>query len=584
MRLIIDKDIMVPMRDGVHLATDVYRHDTSEPSPVLLQRLPYNKELSASCNLALDILRAVQAGYAVVVQDTRGRFKSGGTFTPFVHEADDGVDAIDWAAHQPWSTGKVGMIGGSYVGATQWLPATRSPEALQAIAPVITGADYYEGWSYQGGAFELGFCLSWTLVALGLGEMQRRLQSGEVSVDDLMRMIAAGDANHDLYWNLPLKNMPSLHGIAPYYFDWLNHPDYDDYWKSISPRENYSAITTPALNIGGWYDLFIGGTLANYRDMKQRGGAEISRRFQQLVVGPWAHGVLGGNFAEKQFGLMAGSVAFDLTGVQLRWFDYWLKGEDNGLQHDKPVQIFIMGANTWRHEHDWPLPDTDFVPWYLHSDGQANSLNGTGELSALEPEDEPHDVFLYDPRNPVPTCGGATFLPGLQVGANAGPRDQREVERRTDVLCYTSEPLERPLEVTGHIELILFISSSAFDTDFTGKLVDVGPDGTATILTDGILRARYRESMSEQSLLEPGKVYELRLDLQATANLFKTGHRIRLEVSSSNFPRFDRNTNTGGTIAEDGPGDLVQAVNRVFHDRARPSHLILPIIDRGGAH
>jgi uncharacterized protein len=239
-----------------------------------------------------------------------------------------------------------------------------------------------------------------------------------------------------------------------------------------------------------------------------------------------------------------------------------------------------MGANTWRHEDDWPLPDTAFTPYYLHSNGQANTLNGDGALSSEKPSDEPEDVYLYDPRNPVPTRGGATFLPGLQVGANAGPRDQRYVEQRPDILCYTSEPLDQPLEVTGPVSLVLYASSSALDTDFTGKLVDVAPDGRATTLTDGILRARYRESMSEQKLLEPGKVYELHLDLWATANLFRAGHRIRLEVSSSNFPRFDRNTNTGGTIAEDSPNDLTQAINRVFHDRSRPSHLILPVISR----
>ena len=580
MRIIIDKNVMVPMRDGVEMATDVYRRDTDEPSPVLLQRLPYNKEMAGLGNFAMDVQRAVRSGYVVVIQDTRGRFQSGGEFNPFFDEAEDGVDAIEWAASQSWSTGKVGMIGGSYFGATQWLPATKSPDALKAIAPVVTAADYHEGWAYQGGAFELGFNLIWTLSTLALGEMNRRLGAGKASIDDLMALIASADACNDLYWRLPLTDMPVLDGIAPYYFDWLKHPDYDDYWRQIAPKEHYSEITVPALNVGGWYDLFIGGTLANYRDMRQQGGSEESRRFQRLIVGPWAHGVFGGNYADRQFGIRASSDGFDLTGAQLRWYDYWLKSEENGLPDDKPVQIFVMGANTWRHEDDWPLPDTRYTPYYLRSRGKANTRFGDGTLSTDQPAEEPEDVYLYDPRDPVPTCGGATFLPGLQVGANAGPRDQRQVEERADILCYTSEPLVEPMEVIGHIELVLFASSSALDTDFTGKLVDVSPDGEATILTDGILRARYRESMSQPSHLEPGHVYELRLDLWATANLFKAGHRIRLEVSSSNFPRFDRNTNTGNTIAEDGPDDLVQAVNRVFHDRVRPSHLILPIIKR----
>jgi uncharacterized protein len=580
-RLVIDKNVMVPMRDGVELATDIYRQDSNEPQPVLMQRLPYNKEMNAINNFALDIQRAVQSGYTVISQDTRGRFRSGGHFNPFFHEAEDGVDAINWAASQAWSNGSVGMVGGSYFGATQCLPACDAPEALKAIAPVVTAADYHEGWAYQGGAFELGFNLVWTLSTLALGEMQRRLGTDQATMEDLVALISAADSSNELYWRLPLTNMPELEGIAPYYFDWLNHPDYDDFWKKIAPKEFHDQMTTPAFHVGGWYDLFIGGTLENYRGMKAKASSKEARRFQRLIVGPWAHGVFGGAYADRQFGLRASSDGFDLTGAQLRWFDYWLKGERNGIESDKPVQIFIMGANTWRQEDDWPLPDTQYTAYYLHSGGRANSRHGDGMLSPEMPSgSQSEDVYLYDPRNPVPTCGGATFLPGLQVGANAGPRDQRHIEERSDVICYTTGPLDHPIEVTGHIELILYATSSAVDTDFTGKLVDVAPDGRATILTDGILRARYRESMSEQKLMEPGTVYELHLDLWATSNLFKTGHRIRLEVSSSNFPRFDRNTNSGGVIAEDGPDDIAQAINRVFHDRSRPSHLILPIIKR----
>jgi putative CocE/NonD family hydrolase len=580
MNILIEKNLKVRMRDGVELATDVYRPDTREPVPVLVQRLPYNKELTALVNFACDVSRAVQAGYAVVVQDTRGRFASGGEFHPFFDEATDGADTIAWAASQPWSTGKVGMVGGSYFGATQWLAATQSPPALQAIAPYVTAADYHEGWAYQGGAFELGFNLSWTLPFLALGELLRRMETGRATAEDLSALIQAIDRNNELYWRLPLTDMPPLAGLAPYYFEWLAHPNYDDYWRSIAPREYYERITVPALNIGGWYDLFLGGTLANYRGMKERGGSTLARQQQRLIVGPWAHGVSGGAFAERLYGFMASTDIFDLTGVQLRWFDHWLKGIDNGVERDRPVRLFVMGANIWREEDDWPLPDTNFTAYYLHSGGHANSLSGDGLLSTARPGDEPEDVYLYDPRNPVPTVGGQTFLPGLFVGANAGPRDQRVVETRHDVLCYTTEPLERPVEVTGPVQLILYASSSALDTDFTGKLVDVAPDGRAEILTEGILRARYRDSLSNPAPLQPGRIYELRLDLWATANVFAAGHRIRLDVSSSNFPRFDRNTNTGGTIATEGADALVQAVNRVYHDRAHPSHVLLPIVER----
>lgn len=579
MRILIEKDLRVPMRDGVSLATDLYRPESDQPLPTLLMRTPYNKDLTAMRGHSVDILRLVRAGYAVLVQDTRGRFASEGAFIPFFHEAEDGADAIAWAAAQPWSSGKVGTIGGSYVGATQCLPATQAPEPLKAMAPLVTAADYHEGWTYQGGAFELGFILNWTLASLALGELQRRLGRGEAGMNDLVAMMQAVDRNEELYWHTPLIDMPILREVAPYYFDWLAHPDYDDYWRQIAPNEHYEQITAPALNIGGWYDLFLGGTIANYVGMKARAGSPEARRHQRLVIGPWSHGVNGGAFPERQYGLMAAAETFDLTGLQQRWFDYWLKGEENGVLDEPPVHLFVMGANSWRTASDWPLPETRFTRYFLHSHGRANTLHGDGRLSTDAPGDEPEDIYLYDPRNPVPTVGGQTFLPGQLVGANSGPRDQRLVEERTDVLCYTTEPLEHPVDVIGPVELVLYVSSSARDTDFTGKLVDVHPDGRAEILTEGILRARYRDSRSEPSLLEPGKIYELRLDLWATANRFLPGHRIRLEVSSNNFPRFDRNSNTGGTIAEESEADFVPAVNRVYHRGAYASHLILPIVE-----
>ncbi len=270
----------------------------------------------------------------------------------------------------------------------------------------------------------------------------------------------------------------------------------------------------------------------------------------------------------------------DVTAMQIRWFDHWLKGIDNGVPQEKPVKIFVMGRDEWRDEADWPLPDTRFERWYLHSNGHANSAAGDGRLSTTAPCDEPADQYVYDPNDPVPTCGGASFLPGLFIAANAGPRDQTDVETRADVLCYTSEPLARDTEVIGPISLVLQVTSSARDTDFTGKLVDVYPDGRAMILTDGILRARYRESLSRQVLMNPGETYELTIDLVATANLFKAGHRLRLEVSSSNFPRFDRNPNHGGVIAKAVAADFVTANNAVLHEANHPSYLLLPMIER----
>lgn len=578
MGMVVEKNVPVVLRDGTSLATDVYRPDAPGRFPVLVNRLPYNKELVALVNFSFDVARGVGAGYAVVVQDTRGRFGSGGTFDPFVHEADDGADTIAWAAAQPWSTGAVGMVGGSYFGATQWTAATAGPEALRAIAPFVTTDQYYESWAYQGGAFELGFNLHWTLSSLAFGELQRRLGAGTAGLDDLGRLVAAVDGNEELYRRRPLVRLPELGDLAPYYDEWLAHPSYDDFWRRSAPREAWDRITVPALNMGGWWDLFLAGTLANFAGMRRHGGSDQARAHQRLVIGPWAHGATTGWFPERSYGLLSGLDGVDLTGIQLRWFDWLLKGIDNGAEHDKPVRLFVMGANRWREADDWPLPETTFVDYFLHSGGRANTAGGDGTLSPETGGAEPEDVYLYDPRNPVPTVGGATFLPGLFIGANAGPRDQRSVEARHDVLCYTSEPLDAPLEVVGPLRLVLWASSSAPDTDFTGKLVDVWPDGRAENLADGILRARYRESLSDPSPLRPETPYELEIDLVATAYVFPAGHRIRLEVSSSNFPRFDANTNTGGTIAEETDADVRQAVNRVFHDHGRPSRLVLPVV------
>ena len=579
MDLLVSKNVRVPMRDGVNLATDVYRPAAQGRYPTIVNRLPYDKELPTR-DFSFDTMRAAGAGYAVVVQDTRGRYQSQGAFTAFVDEAADGADTVAWAAAQPWSTGEVGMVGGSYFGATQWLAATQAPPALRAIAPFVTTDQYYESWAYQGGAFQLGFNLHWSLSSLGLGELLRQIKDGSAKPERLAELVEAIDDNDALYRRMPLTDMPELAGIADYYQDWLAHPSYDDYWKATAPREAWNRITVPALNMGGWHDLFLKGTIANYLGMKEHGGSEQARTLQRLVIGPWAHGPLSGWYPEHNYGFLSGTDAHDLTGVQLRWFDQLLRGEDRGLETDKPVQIFVMGTDEWRDEDDWPLPGTEYVDWFLTSDGRANTAADDGRLSTKGPVESPDDVYLYDPRDPVPTVGGSTFLPGLFIGANAGPRDQRAVERRADVLSYTSDPLTEPLTVIGPVELVLHASSSAPDTDFTAKLVDVAPDGSAVNLADGILRARYRDSLSDPSLLEPGRVYELRIDLVATANVFATGHRVRLDVSSSNFPRFDRNTNTGGTVATEGIDDVVQAVNRVHHTPAHPSRPVLPVVRR----
>jgi uncharacterized protein len=569
--ILIDKNVMVPMRDGVHLATDVYRMDGAAPAPLLLSRTPYDKEHAVAGSTTFDIVRAVQAGYAVVIQDVRGRYASEGAFAPMFQETRDGVDTIAWAAAQPWSRGVVGTFGGSYVGGTQWLPAREQPPALQAMAPAVTFSDMYEGNTYQGGAKVL-HDLRWVVANIIPGEIQRRVMRGGKPPEGA----ASLDVNAVLA-GLPLADHPLIHELAPFYHDWLAHATPDAYWRPGSPDAGYEQITAPALNISGWYDIFLWSTFQNYMGMRQRGGSEQARLGQRMIIGPWTHMNFTGSFPEREFDASASSDALDLTGIQLRWFDRWLKGIDNGVDQEPPVMLFVMGSDEWRTEPDWPLPDTQYRPYYLHSTGQANTLHGDGALSAEPPVDEPPDVYLYNPFRPVPTVGGQIILPG---GNAMGPRDQRAVETRDDVLVYSTPMLDRSVEVAGPIELVLFVASSARDTDFTGKLVDVEPDGRAMILTEGILRARYRMSLTAPELLEPDVVYEIRLDLWATANVFLPGHRIRLEVSSSNFPRFDRNSNTGGEIAREAASDYRPAINRIFHDAAHPSRLILPIIER----
>jgi putative CocE/NonD family hydrolase len=377
--------------------------------------------------------------------------------------------------------------------------------------------------------------------------------------------------------HLPLGEHPLLNEYAPFYRAWLEHPTSDAFWQPISPNAAYHKVTVPVLHISGWYDIFLSATFENYLGMRRRGGSDGARQNQRVIIGPWSHSNFSGSFPEREFGPAASSDAIDLSGHQLRWFDRWLKGEPNGVEDEPPVLLFVMGVDRWREEADWPLPDTVYRQYYLHSAGNANTLHGDGTLSAEPPGQEPPDVFLYNPLRPVPAHGGQVLLPG----ANAvGPRDQRPVEMREDVLAYTSAVLEQPLEVTGPIELRLYVASSARDTDFTGKLVDVSPDGRAMILTEGILRTRYRNSTHAPEFMEPDAVYELRLDLWATANVFLTGHRIRLEVSSSNFPRSGRNSNTGGDIVTEPAAAYKPAVNRVFHDATHTSHVILPVIER----
>ena len=573
-----DYNVPILLRDGVTTYADVFRPQVEGSVPALLQRTPYDKSAPSNRTGTLDAIRAASYGYAVVVQDVRGRYSSEGEFYTFFNETNDGYDSVEWVASQPWCSGKVGMFGVSYVGATQWLAAKSGAPSLAGIAPGVTASDYHEGWAWQGGAFELGFNLSWAIGALASANwanLSSRLHLGDAGAE---RLIAGKDDLNRLYQHLPMSDLPDLqNGIAPYYYDWLAHPEYDDYWKQVSIEESHADIGIPAFNFGGWYDIFLGGTIKNYERMRAMGATDLARSGQRLTLGPWIHGgsptAISG---EYNFGTRAAGAAIDLMAEMLRYYDYVLLGEDNGFTDDKPVRIFVMGENVWRYEDEWPLARAEETKYYLHSRGAANSLNGDGALSAEEPGDEAPDVYVYNPLTPVPTVGGGLCCdPAFQA---SGAYDQRWVEGRQDVLVYSTPPLAEDVEVTGPVTVTLFASTNASDTDFTAKLVDVEPSGYARNLTDGIIRARYRDVRQPASPIRPGVIYEYTIDLWATANLFKKGHQIRVEVSSSNFARFDRNTNTGGEIGAEAT--FVPALQTVYHTSEYPSHIKLPVVPR----
>jgi len=570
--LAVDRNVPVSMRDGTALYADIYRPSGRGPYPTLLQRTPYDKGGPIAIPL---ILRAASSGYAVVVQDVRGRFASEGEFYAFVNERQDGYDTLEWLVAQPWCDGNVGMFGQSYVGLTQWQAAISGHPALKAIIPTVTAADYHAGWTYQGGAFELSFNLSWTMTNLATNTVSRRRKSDPSAEETFQRLLDGVDDLTAGFRRLPLVGHPILSEFAPYYDDWVNHPTYDDFWAHLDVSTRHDTLQVAALNIGGWYDIFLKGTIDNFSGMRANAPTDMRDR-QHLLLAAWNHsGISRGNpIGTHDFGMRATGGIIDSDGIQLRWFDRWLRGIENGVDHDPPVRLFVMGSNQWRHEHEWPLARTDWQEWFLHSGGRANSLNGDGVLSRESPASEPPDTYVYNPRNPVPTMGGGLCCNA--VFSQGGAYDQRAVEAREDVLVYTTPPLDQPVEATGPVRLILHASSSALDTDWTAKLVDVSPCGYARNLTDGILRARYRHSMREGTPISPGEVIAYEVDLWATSNTFLAGHRIRLEVSSSNFPRFDRNPNTGempGRSAE-----MVSAVQTVCHSSEYLSRLVLPVI------
>jgi uncharacterized protein len=557
----LDNRVPVRMRDGVTLYADVYRPVGEGRHPVLVSRTPYSTERFPTAYDAAVYL--AQRGYVYVFQDIRGRHESEGRWEPFFDDEKDGYDTVEWAAKQPWSNGKVAMQGGSYLGQNQWRAAQAAPPSLVTIFPMVSSTSLYHDWITLNGGWRLSFNFGWGPVR----------QESRIMQNPGPHTVTGVRAIHydQVQWHLPLNTMQQIVGRnARFYDDWLAHPDYDAYWKPLNAEEVFDKIRVPVHTFGGWFDIFSQGTLRGYVGMSQKGATEQARRLSNIVIGPWGHGP-SQKFGALDFGPDAN---VDALALQLRWYDYWLKGIDDGFSTEPPVKLFVMGRNEWVFEREYPLARTQYRPFYFASGGQANGNRGDGRLSWDKPTGPaPPDRFRYDPDDPVPSVGGNNCC---GTPTPAGPMDQRPIESRRDVLLYTSDVLPDEVETTGPVKVVLYASSDAVDTDFVAKLVDVHPDGSSYNMAEGILRARYRDGLSRPSLLTPGQVYRMEIDLVGTSVAFSKGHRIRVQVTSSHFPQFDRNPNTGAVF---GTSDTVRVAQQtVYHDAERASHILLPVI------
>ena len=554
--LTVERNVPCSLPDGLTSYTDVYRPASTEPLPALVISTPYDKEVAESNVGFAHPSWFARQGYIVVAHDTRGRFKSEGTFNPFFHERKDIASVIEWAAELDGCDGQVATYGFSYPGLNQLLAAQEQPAPLQAIAPCFTGGSPYREWFYWQGAFALAFAASWANY-LALDTAARR---GD---DATLAGLGAALANApQWYWALPVNAYPPLaDGQAPYFFDWVGHPSFDDFWREV--EVDHSLIEQPGLHVGGWYDVFIRGTVRNFAEMTAAGHAP-----QKLVIGPWHHmpwKPLGGESAD------AGPILVD--DWHLRFWNETLKGESSGV-FDAPVSAYVMGDG-WHEADAWPPSATTPTDWYLHSQGQATSSFGDGTLSTTPPEAKLPDVYTSVAANPAMSMGGHSCC--IEHLAPMGPADQSERETTRLVLVYSSAVMEEELLLLGDVSLSLFASSSATDTDFCARLCRVDEAGVSTNVSEGIVRARFRESLTEPTLIEPGRVYEYTIDLGPVGVRFAPGERIRASVSSSDFPLYDRNLNTGGPLYAEPASAEVLATQSVLHDAEHPSRISLPV-------
>lgn len=579
---IVDKAVQVPMRDGTLLAADVYRPKAEGRFPAIVERTPYNREESVILRTQTPQFMAAR-GFVFVVQDVRGRWGSDGLWYPFIDdgwgENQDGYDTIQWVAEQPWCSGKVATAGGSYSGQTQMLLAPTRPPALACSFIREAASDLASQWGYRGGAFEWGFNLEWCTRHAAIS-MRKQTDLLLKSVPDPTR-----------FDGLPLASGARFADPLRWLHDLVEHSDDGPFWHPANFEQHYHEIDAPIYHMAGWFDIFLDGSLRNFMGIQKHGRSKATRNRQKLIVGPWSHGptvndpAFARHVGDMDFGPNA---TFDYNHELLRWCDRWLHDSDgDGIGDEPAVRYFLMAANEWRTADTWPPPGVQTQSWFLRAgpSGSATSLND-GSLSLDRPGKEKADKYRYDPVDPVPTVGGNTLYSGAfkksaggeenpDFAITAGPRDQRPIEPRC--LTYTSEPLEHDVDVVGPVSLTLFASSNCVDTDFVARLSDVFPDGRSIGVVDGILRARYRKSRTRPKLLKPKKVYRFDIDLWPTAWRFAAGHRLRVAVTSSSFPRFDRNLNTGEHPAR--AKTMKVATNVVYHDKRFASCLELPVME-----
>ncbi|MFQ6109273.1 MAG: CocE/NonD family hydrolase [Candidatus Aminicenantales bacterium] len=564
--ILLERNVGIPMRDGVKLATDIYRPKADGRFPVILTRTPYKKEMAE-----LQARYYARRGYIFAVQDCRGRFSSPGKWEPFVNEPQDGHDSIEWLASQPWSNGKVGMIGGSYVGWVQWWAARERPSHLVTIIPNVSPPDPFYNIPYEYGVFFILGSIWWADV----------LES-EATAD--LSGVAMSRIGEKKYWKL-LTSLPVidldkkvLGKKNPYWRKWIEHPTNDAYWERANFLNRLKDVAIPVFHQSGWFDGDGIGSKLNYLRMKSHG-----HPYQKLILGPWGHTDRAmRRVGELDFGPQA---ILDLQREYLRWFDYWLKGSDNGITKEPLVSLFVMGTNRWLHDNVYPLSYTRFEKWYLHSSGHANTSKGDGRLSpSPPPQDSPPDKYIYDPGDPTPSPTYYEESEEEEKKVKSLEEKKKEAESyhekiarsRSDILVYRTEPLKKPLTFAGPLSARLFASTSAKDTDWFMRLVWVTKEGKTYTLTEGKIRARFRESTEKPALLTPGKIYEYELDLWQTGITIPAGDSLRVEVASASFPLFSRNLNTGGHNEKETR--FVKAEQTIFHSKKYPSYILLPVI------